>query len=144
MKRNTKTEHALSSGGIIFKKTPKGIRVALISREKGKIWCLPKGLVAKGEKSEEGALREVKEETGLKGKLLGKINDIDYWFFWGGKRIHKVVHFYLIRYRSGSTEEHDFEVDEAKWFSIEEAFKKLTYKNEAKIMKKAKKMIDKL
>lgn len=55
-----------------------------------------------------------------------------------------MVHFYLMRRTGGSTKDHDFEVKEAKWFPIDEARKNLSYKNEKEIMRKAKKMIDKL
>ena len=142
-KEKWKIKRATSSGGIIYKKQKHEIKVALCARGKGKIWCLPKGLINKNEKSEEAAKREVKEETGLAGKLIDKIGDIDYWFIFKGTKIHKVVHFYLFKYLSGSTADHDFEVDNVKWLSINEAIKRLTYKNEAEIMKKAKRMISK-
>lgn len=143
-KEKLKIERAISSGGIIYKKQKDEIKVALCARGEGKIWCLPKGLVNKNEKSEEAAKREVKEETGLIGKLIDKIGDIDYWFIWKGTKIHKVVHFYLFKYLSGSTADHDFEVDNVKWFEIDNATKLLTYKNEVEIMTKAKRMISKL
>jgi len=136
-----KTERATSSGGIIYRKERNKIKVVLISRNKGKVWCLPKGLVNKGEKVEDAALREAKEETGLKGKLIKKLGAIDYWFFFKKTRIHKVVHFYLIKHTGGNTKDHDFEVDEVKWFQIDDAIKIMSYKNEIEIMKKARKAI---
>ncbi len=138
------TERRTSSGGIICKKEKNKIKVALISRNQGKVWCLPKGLVNKGEKLEETALREVKEETGLDGKLIKKLGAIDYWFFYKKRKIHKVVHFYLLKHLGGNTKYHDFEVEEVKWFEIDNAIRVMSYKNEIEIMKKAKKAIKEL
>jgi 8-oxo-dGTP diphosphatase len=102
------------------------------------VWALPKGLVEK-EKREETAIREVFEETGLKGKVLDELGYIDYWFF--DKRemakIHKYVYFYLLEYEEGTTENHDWEVLEAKWFPLKEAKKVLTYPSEREILEKA-------
>ncbi len=139
-----KVEHAVSSGGVIYKKSKPEIKVAVAIRGKGKIFCLPKGLVERGEKPEETASREVKEETGLTGRLVDKIDSIEYWFNWSNKKIHKKVYFYLFKYLSGKTSDHDYELEDVKWFPIDEAIKKLTYKNEKEIMKKAKQLILKL
>jgi 8-oxo-dGTP diphosphatase len=132
-----KIKRAVSAGGIIFKKDKEEIWVALISPREG-VWALPKGLVEK-EKREETAIREVFEETGLKGKVLDELGYIDYWFF--DKRemakIHKYVYFYLLEYEEGTTENHDWEVLEAKWFPLKEAKKVLTYPSEREILEKA-------
>jgi 8-oxo-dGTP pyrophosphatase MutT (NUDIX family) len=128
-----------SSGGVLFKKTRRGNAVALICRGGGAIWCLPKGLVEKGEKAQETALREVQEETGLRGHLMGKLGDISYRYTSKEEKIlvFKKVSFYLIRYASGSTRDHDFEVDAARWFLIDKALDILTYPSEREILKKA-------
>jgi 8-oxo-dGTP pyrophosphatase MutT (NUDIX family) len=136
----------VSSGGIVFRTSDRGIEVALVAVKRGTVWCLPKGLINKDEGPESAALREVREETGLTGEMVDKIGQISYWYFMKDKRarIHKTVHFYLLRYTGGSTEEHDYEVDEAKWFLIDEAISRLTYNNEKEMMQKAKEMIERL
>ena len=103
--------------------------MALISVKGGKIWCLPKGIIDTYERSNEAALREVKEETGLRGKIIDKIGEISYWFFSKeeGVRVHKTVYFYLMRYVSGNTKDHDSEVDDARWFPIKDVMNVLTY-----------------
>ena len=119
--------------------------MALISVKGGKIWCLPKGIIDTYERANEAALREVKEETGLRGKIIDKIGEISYWFFSKeeGVRVHKTVYFYLMRYVSGNTKDHDSEVDDARWFPIKDVMNVLTYKGEKEIMVKAIKMMGK-
>lgn len=133
-----RTRQVVSSGGVIFRVVNDQFEVALISR--GRVWCLPKGLIEKGETGEKTALREVKEETGLDGEIVEKIGEINYNFF-RGKRYFKTVHFFLLKYVGGSLSNHDFEADKVKWFPISEALEILTYVNERKILKKAKEML---
>ena len=134
-----------SAGGIIFRKSSIGIEVALISVKGGKAWCLPKGIIDKDERAYAAALREVKEETGLNGEIINKIGEISYWFYSKdeGIRVHKTVYFYLMRYISGDTKDHDREVDDARWFPIKDVMNLLTYKGEKEIMVKAMEMMEK-
>lgn len=142
-----KTINQVSSGGVIFRRSGDKWEVALIGRttQRGeKVWCLPKGIVEKKESPEEAALREVREETGLEGKVIEKLGDISYRYYSreDGARIHKIVHLYLLEFIKGNTEEHDFEVEEVRWFQIEEAADELTYKSEREIMNKALKALE--
>ncbi|MBI5409940.1 MAG: NUDIX hydrolase [Nitrospirae bacterium] len=133
-----------SSGGVIYRETETGaIEVALVSVRGGKAWCLPKGMVDRKEEPPATALREVREETGLHGKIIDRIGQISYWYFLKGGQIkvYKTVHFFLLKYIEGNTGDHDHEVDEARWFPIDEALKTMSYKSERQIMQKAKDMI---
>lgn len=134
----SQVKRQVSSGGVTFRKSDKGIEVALIRIRAGR-WALPKGLINKGEVPEETALREVREETGLEGRLIDKLGDIEYWYFSkeDQTKYHKFVHFYLIEYERGSIDDHDWEVEEVKWFPVEDAIKTLSYKSEKEIMEKA-------
>jgi 8-oxo-dGTP pyrophosphatase MutT (NUDIX family) len=108
-------------------------------------WQLPKGKQEKGETLEATAAREVAEETGLVGTVLAPLDSIDIWFSVndGGRpsRRHKLVHFYLLEYRSGTTDEHDDEVDDARWFPAEEAITRLTFPSERRIAARALQML---
>ena len=106
-------------------------------------WSLPKGTPDKGESLEETALREVREETGLEVALEAQIANINYWFVTPDHRVqcNKTVHFYLMAHKGGSTDQHDPEFDEVRWFPANEALKGLAYANEAKILEEALTMI---
>lgn len=135
-----RTVREISSGGVVYRRRRGVIEVALI-RVRGR-WCLPKGQVEEGEGLKETALREVREETGLQGKVEAKLGDITYWYTGAAKggeavRIFKRVYFYLLRYLKGDVRAHDREVEEACWFPIEEAIEKLVYPTEKETMRKA-------
>lgn len=139
------TRPQVSSGGVVFRRTKGAIEIAIIAVGEKRRWQLPKGIVNKGENPDQTALREVREETGIDSNLLDLIDKIEYWYYGqnGSKRIrfHKIVHFYLLEFRSGSTEDHDQEVEEARWVEIAEAVTMLAFKNEKEIVAKAKIMI---
>lgn len=139
------TERQISAGGVIFREVEGRIEVALISVRGGKIWGLPKGHAEQGENLARTAHREVREETGLDGKILEKIGHIEYFFSFKDehetKRFFKIVYFFLMEYTSGSVEDHDDEVDECRWIDIEKAARLMRYDDEKGILRKAKKMI---
>ena len=135
-------QHHISSGGIVFRPAGSSYEVALIcvARPGGdSAWALPKGWVEDGEALEQTAVREVREETGLDGKVVCKIDEISYEFYSRvvHARVSKTVHLFLLRFKGGDTADHDTEVEEARWFPIDEALRKLTYKNEREALEKA-------
>jgi 8-oxo-dGTP diphosphatase len=133
-----------SSGGVIYKKENNGPEIALIAVKGGDVWCLPKGIIEKGEQPDQTAVREVKEETGLHGSIISKIGDISYWYYLKDEnaKCRKTVHFYLMKYISGNVEDHNFEVDDVLWFPLNEALMKVSYKGDREIVTKAKEMIE--
>lgn len=137
-------ERHVSAGGLVCRPENGEILVVLISRMGGKVWCLPKGHVEKGESFEEAALREVREETGLESRIVEQLGDVQYWYYdkWEKKRIFKTVHFFLLSYSGGDVQNHDREVDEARWFSLSKAEELLSYPSERNIFEKAKAVIE--
>lgn len=146
--KDVKTERRLSAGGVIFRLMDNRPEVALISVKGGKVWGLPKGTVEPGESMARTAHREVREETGLDGKLIEKIGHIEYFFsFKEGvelRRVFKIVYFFLMEYTAGDVSGHDDEVVDCRWFPMDEAIKTLKYEDEKGILKKAKGMIKSL
>jgi len=140
-----RTVREVSAGGVIYRRRAKKVEVALIYT--GKRWGLPKGHVEAGERIEETAVREVHEETGLRGKVERKLGQISYTYRsknheGGPLRIAKRVTFFLLAYLEGEVHGHDYEVDEARWFSLDEALTKLAFATEIKMMRRAKALIE--
>ncbi|NDK57592.1 NUDIX domain-containing protein [Pontibacter sp. BT213] len=122
--------------------------MALISVGKDNRWQLPKGIVDSGETPEVTAVREVQEEAGLQTELLEQLEKIEYWYV-GNKgnqrvRFHKFVYFYLLRYSSGNIQDHDWEVNEARWVEINQAQQLLAFKSEKQVVAKAAEKIAQL
>jgi len=136
-----------SAGGVVVRKIRGGWHLAAI-RPGGKtdVWALPKGLVGEGESPADTALREVTEETGVRGRLVEKLGDIRYVYTWEGERVFKVVSFFLVRYSSGRlgdiTDEFRHEVAETKWLPLEDAPRLLAYGGEREMAAKALQLID--
>ncbi|HEY7166932.1 MAG TPA: NUDIX hydrolase [Candidatus Binatia bacterium] len=130
----------VSAGGVIYALRDGGVWVALIHVRRR--WGLPKGHVEKGERTRQTAIREVREETGLLGKIERKLGTISYTYRGKAKtgevaRVSKRVTFFLLRYLEGEVYGHDYEVDEARWFPIEEALRMLRFATEKKMVRKA-------
>src|SRR5512141_3430952 len=98
-RRKTRNEH--SSGGAVITLRNGMPHVALIATRNRTRWGLPKGAVSEGETSEQAALREVLEETGLEAEIVKPLDTIEYFFRAGDTLIKKRVDFYLMRYLGG-------------------------------------------
>ena len=141
------TERQVSAGGVVYKNKAAGVEVAIIKVGPVIRWQLPKGIVDEGETPEQAAVREVREETGLNAKIESDLETIEYWYVSGGKtgkvRYHKFVHFYLMKYRSGKTNDHDHEVLEARWVPIVDAIRMLSFKSERELVENAMDLVGK-
>jgi 8-oxo-dGTP pyrophosphatase MutT (NUDIX family) len=135
--RRMKTVRDVSAGGVVFRRGPEGLEVALVGRLDPEVWALPKGMPARGESLEQAAQREATEETGLHVRLICPLLDIDYWFVWRGVRHHKTVHFYLMEEIGGDTALHDAEYDVVEWFPLAEAERRLSFANERNVLARA-------
>jgi len=135
----------ISAGCVVFRTTNELTEVALIQPRDRKSWALPKGLIEPGEASEAAAQREAREETGLSGRIVNKIDTIKYSYMakWETPptRVFKIVTFYLLRYTEGDPSQHDKEVDRVEWFPIDKAISSASYPQEKTIIRKAKELI---
>jgi 8-oxo-dGTP pyrophosphatase MutT (NUDIX family) len=133
-----------SAGGVLVRTVGGRPHVAAI-RPQGKpagTWVLPKGNIDAGESPAETAVREVREETGVEGRLVEKLGDVKYVYTWDGERIFKVVSFFLLRARLGRIgaieEAMRVEVADARWLPLEEAPTLLAYGGEREMAAKAR------
>jgi 8-oxo-dGTP diphosphatase len=145
-------EREYSAGGVVLRPRQQRWWVAVIEpqgrRKASSVLGLPKGNVDKGEKPEETAVREVREETGVEAGLVAKLSDIKYIYVrsWGDRRrVFKVVSFFLLRYRSGRigqiTPAMRREVRQAMWLPLDEAAQKLSYRGERDVVKLAQEYV---
>ena len=102
-----------------------------------RVTALPKGAPHEGETDRETAAREVREETGVTVEVGERLGDVSYVYRRDGRRIHKVVHYYLCTYLSGSTDDHDDEVENARWIPLQDALTALTYPGERRLIARA-------
>ena len=135
-----KTEHHLSAGGLMVD----GGRILLISTQAGRRWQLPKGHIEPGETPEQAAVREVREETGVAGRVVASLPGIEYWFVEkGSRRVHKQVEYFLLAYVSGDAADFDAgEVSGAQWFPWEEGIAKLSFDNERRVVQLAREIAE--
>ncbi len=129
-----------SAGGVVYKREGGTLMVCLIAKRGGVIWALPKGRVNPGETPGEAAIREVLEETGHLAALGEPIDEIDYDFYWKENRTlyHKIVSFFLMPLVQEEAGIRDDEADAVGWFSMGEAWRKLSYLNEKEILRQAR------
>jgi len=138
-------EREFSAGGVLVK-VVRGRPMLAAIRPRGKqagLWALPKGKIDPGERPEQTAVREVREETGVEGTLVEKLGDVKYTYTRrGGERVFKIVSFYLLRAgrgRIGQIEEAmRSEVEEARWLPLDEAPRLLAYGGEREMAAKAR------
>jgi 8-oxo-dGTP pyrophosphatase MutT (NUDIX family) len=136
-------QREFSAGGVLVRRLRGRWAMAAI-RPGGKpegVWALPKGLIGPGEDPAATALREVEEETGVRGRLDGKLGDVRYVYTWAGERVFKVVSFYLVRYSRGRLgaipPEFEHEVAEVRWLPLADAPRLLAYGGERQMAAKA-------
>jgi 8-oxo-dGTP diphosphatase len=135
----------VSAGGIVYRGSGANAEVVIVKVVPEQRWQLPKGIIDEGETFEQAALREVREESGMTAEIVAPIQTIEYWFTadWdhSRRRIHKFVHFFLMRHLDGDGSDHDHEVDEVRWVTIDEALQILKFKSERELVQKAAAMI---
>ncbi len=135
-----------SAGGVVWRRKPRirTLEIVMVRPAGKEAWTLPKGLVGKDESLVEAAARETREETGLEVTPGERVGDISYVYSWhdtpGGPlvRIFKRVYYFLMEPAGGDLSAHDEEIDEARWFGIDEALERASYKGDREIIARAR------
>jgi 8-oxo-dGTP pyrophosphatase MutT (NUDIX family) len=133
------TGSEFSAGGVVVNDAGEVVVIVPTRRaaDGSKVLALPKGHPDGEETAADAALREVREEAGIDAELVEKLGDVRYFYQRGGRRIAKVVAFFLFRYTGGHVDDHDHEVEVARWMPAAEAAQALTYAGEREMVGRA-------
>lgn len=137
-----------SAGGLVLRAVSGTYEAAVLLRRNrtGRIeWCLPKGHLEGAETPGEAAVREIREETGIGGSIEADLGIIDYWFTGEDRRVHKVVHHFLLRAQSGRLtveDDPDGEAEDALWVRLEHLPERLSYPNEQRLAAAARELLE--
>jgi len=120
---------------------PLGALIGRTNRRGRLLWSLPKGHLEDGETAQQAAIREVEEETGISGEIIGELGTIDFWFVADGRRIHKTVHHFLLRAIGGELSDTDIEVTEVEWVPLPKIAARLAYSDERDLVDEASRLL---
>ncbi len=140
MKQKQKVKFEYSSGGIVVDENNKVLVIKTKNLKNDTVITFPKGHIEKNETSQEAAVREVKEETGVEASIIKKIKDVEYWFVHQGEKVHKKVTWYLMK-PIKITEAEKVEVDDVFWYDINKVDQILSYKSDKELIEEVKKLI---
>ncbi len=126
-----------SAGGIVVKDG----KVLVTQHSKHKGWDFPKGHLEEGESSEQAAIREVEEETGVKAEIVEKVGQTEYFYFEDGEKVLKTVVFFLMKFLEQGEATTAFEVSGTEWLEPEKVEKKLTFKDTKRLWGEVKEKI---
>ena len=135
-----RAKQEVSAGGVVYRREDEGIEVVLASRRtrRGDLaWGLAKGGIEDGESMEDAAVREVREETGIRAEIETSLGETRYFYVWEDVRIRKTVHFFLMRSIGGDPDDRDDEMEEIRWFPLERALKRAAYRGERDVLGRA-------
>lgn len=131
---------ATSAGGIVIRfdgSSPQLVVGKRLRERDGVTWTLPKGTPHPDETTEQTALREVAEESGLEVAIVRPFDSIGYSFVQGRTRINKTVHYFLMIATGGDLAHHDHEFAEVRWIGFDEAATLLTFESERALVARA-------
>jgi 8-oxo-dGTP pyrophosphatase MutT (NUDIX family) len=142
------TVHEVSAGGLVVDGVDHDEQLALIighMDRRGRVrWTFPKGHIEVGERTEQTAVREIAEETGIRGDVLAALGSVDYWFRAEHHMVHKTVHHYLLRFLDGELSTSDHEVCDAAWVPLTELASRLAHADERELADVALRLIETL
>ena len=124
-----------AAGAVCWREEKRELLVAIVHRVRYRDWTFPKGKVDPGETLAETAVREIKEETGLKIKLGVPLETMTYPL---DKSKNKVVHYWAAKVSDKALANSKFkandEISEVVWIGAEQAFAKLSYQHDRELL----------
>lgn len=117
-------------------KVPRAALIGRLNRHGRLLWSLPKGHVEAGESAHTAATREIAEETGIRGRVVGRLGMIDFWFIAERRRVHKTVHHFLLIAEEGELSDADVEVSTVAWVPLNQVPQLLAYDDERRLIDK--------
>lgn len=138
--RHRRAADETSAGGLVVRTANGSAAAALIGRldRRGRLrWSLPKGHIEAGETTEQAAVREVEEETGIAGRITASLGSVDYTFVAAGRLVHKRVHHFLLEAVDGELSDSDVEVTEVAWVPLSDLDARLAYAGERRLARRA-------
>ncbi len=131
-----------SAGGVVIRGESGREQVVVIvpvrrAPNGARVLGLPKGHIDPGEDALQAATREVREEAGIVAERSRDLGEVRYWYRRDGRTIAKSVVFFLFRYVSGETADHDDEVEQVRWIDLREALTELSYEGERGMIARA-------
>jgi ADP-ribose pyrophosphatase YjhB (NUDIX family) len=136
-----------SAGGLVIDFDRDPISTVIIGRydRRGRmVWSLPKGHIEAGETRQQTAEREVREETGIIGRVIGELGTVDFTFVAEGRRIHKTVHHFILERTGGEISTEDVEVADVAWVALSDVQARLTYSDERRLLDKVPRLLAEL
>ena len=131
-----RAQRETSAGGVVYR-LHAGHAVFLLIRDSYQNWGFPKGHLESGERAEDAAVREVREETGIDDLALrGQIETIDWYFRFRGLLIHKVCHFFLMETSCEQTSpQADEGITACRWEPFDRAAELISYANARDVLR---------
>lgn len=125
-----------SAGAVVFRRARGRLEILLVRDRFGR-WSLPKGHVEAGETPEQAAVREVEEETGVRGRVVGRLPGTRYYFRRGRELVHKEVDYFLAEEAGGEATPQAGEIEEVRWVALADALALNEYENNIPVLRAA-------
>ncbi|MBX3086201.1 MAG: NUDIX hydrolase [Anaerolineae bacterium] len=134
-----RSREEVSAGGVVYRRTPAGIEVLICRTSTSQKWVIPKGLIDPGERVQQTAVREVREEVGVNARIIMPLDPAEHYIFTReNTRIYKTVHYFLMEYVSGNEADHDHEMELVMWVPLDQAIEMVAYDSARSVLQRAK------